>query len=204
MAQKQATQAAAQVVDLDERGAAYRAGKLDVRFVSALAKRHNIDPIERRIGHGPLAISGYWADLALALAQEYVPAFAIRGQSGAKKKRHRESGIAWPYAHEARLVQLVDYFKRENIRLGLPHTRPTLFMKIAQHSNGCCWKYKDLKKPSAFAQEWKKISAEVKEKPSRFLPPRKLPRYKGGLVPTIFLQPEFERLHRVLPLVPRT
>jgi hypothetical protein len=206
MPQKQPAQASTQVVNLDERGAAYKAGKLDVRFVCALATRYNIEAIERRLGpdrNVTIAISDYWADLALALARHYVPAFAIRRRSGAKKKKHRESGPNWPYAHEARLVQLVDHFKKENIQLGLSHTRPTLFKKISQHSIGYSWKYKDLKKRSSFTQEWKIIPRKVKEEPSRFLPPRKLPRYAAGVAPQSLVRPEFQRLQKVLPPVPR-
>ena len=99
---------------LEQRGAAYRAGDLDFRFVWALAKRYNIKPIERRIEQGPEAISAFWFDLSLALASEYVPAFRTRKLGGARQKQHRQRGRAWPYAHEARLVQLVNYFQPNN------------------------------------------------------------------------------------------
>jgi hypothetical protein len=203
MPQKQPAQASALFIDLDKRGAAYSAGKLDVRFVLALAKRYNIEPIERRIGQGPAAISGFWFDLWFAVASECVPAFRTRRQGGAPRKQHRQSGSAWPYAHQARLVQLVDKFREENIRLDLPRTRPTLFARIVRHSKGYSWRYKDLKEASSFEQEWKKIPREVRQNPARFLPPQKLPRYKGGLVPTHLVKPEFERLQQVLPPVPQ-
>jgi|FEC22Drversion2_1045045.scaffolds.fasta_scaffold00665_22 hypothetical protein len=195
MPKKQTAPASTPAVDLDKRGAAYSAGKLDVRYVVALAKRCNI-PIQH-------LISGSWADFAFAVIREYVPAFMVARPSGSRKKPHQERGIAWPHAHEARLVQLVKHFQNENIRLGLARTRPEAFKKVAKHSNGYHWKYKDLKKPGAFAQEWKKIPADVKENPSRFLPPPQL-RYRGGVVPIEIVQPEFERLQRVLPPVPPT
>src|SRR4051794_10437258 len=113
MPQKRTSQASTPGVDLDQRGAAYRAGQLDVRFVSALAERYKIPPIASRTGHGPAAISGFWFDLWFAVASEYVAAFRTPRQGGAPKKQHRQRGSAWPYAHEARLVQLVNYFRDE-------------------------------------------------------------------------------------------
>jgi hypothetical protein len=150
--------------------------------VSALAERYKIPPIESRTGHGPAAISGFWFDLWFAVASEYVSAFRTPRRGGAATKQHRQRGSAWPYAHEARLVQLVQYYRDENRRRGRSHTRPTLFAEIAKHSKEYPWKYKDLKKPSSFEQEWKKISAQVKQNPANYLPPAKL-RYRGGLVP---------------------
>ena len=62
----------------------------------------------------------------------------------------------------------------------------------------------DLKKPSAFEQEWRESSPDVRAEPSRFLPPPKL-QLQGGLVPTRLVQPlKFNGLQQVLPPVPRT
>jgi hypothetical protein len=52
-----------------------------------------------------------WRLLALRLASDIVPAFRRTRKSGAPK-RHTQSSQSFPYAHEARLVQLTRFLEQ--------------------------------------------------------------------------------------------
>jgi hypothetical protein len=168
-------------VDLKRRGAAYSgiAPNLEVKpaYWNAVLKEYGVKPLERRMAAGThidQAFSDLWHDLAVSLLRVHVRAFAVRGRAGRKQKSHRIPYRFYPFASEARLVQLVGHFKSDIARSGRRAKNRDAFRKILGTSAKYQWRYRDHREMVSLEEAWKKIPKAVRDQPSDFLPPEGL------------------------------
>jgi hypothetical protein len=179
-------------VDLKRRGAAYSgiAPNLEVKpaYWNAVLKAYGVKPLEHRIAAGThidQAFSEIWHDLAMSLLRVHVRAFALRGRAGRKQQSHRIRYYFYPFASEARLVQLVDHFKSEIDRSGRRAKNRDAFRIILKTTAKYQWRYRDRRMMETLEEAWKKIPKDVRERPSDFLPPeglRPMPTTGGGVI----------------------
>jgi hypothetical protein len=200
-------------VDLNRRGAAYSefAPNLEVKpaYWNAVLKEYGVKPLERRMAAGThinQAFSDLWHDLAVSLLRVHVRAFALRGRAGRKQQSHRIPYRFYPFASEARLVQLVDHFKSDIARSGRRPKNRDALRKILEITAKYQWRYRDRRKMVTLEEAWKKIPKDVRERPSEFLPPeglRPMPTTGGGLIPPEKIA-DINDLLEALPPIPES
>ena len=197
-------------VDLKRRGAAYSgvAPNLEVKpaYWNAVLKEYGVKPLERRMAAGAhidQAFSDLWHDLAVSLLRVHVRAFALRGRAGRKQQSHRIRSYSYPFASEARLVQLVGHFK-SSVKAGIRAKNRDAFQKILETTAKYQWRYRDRQTIGSLEDDWKKIPKDVLERPSDFLPPEGLgpmPTTGGGVVSPEHIA-DLNHLLRALPPIP--
>jgi hypothetical protein len=198
-------------VDLNLRGAAYSelAPDREVKpaYWNAVLEEYGVKPLERRMAAGAhinQAFSDLWHDLAVSLLRVHVRAFALRGRAGRKQQSHRIRYYFYPFASEARLVQLVDHFKSEIDRSGRRAKNRDAFRKILKTTAKYQWRYRDRRTMFSLEETWKKIPKDVRERPSDFLPPeglRPMPTTGGGLISPEHIA-DLNQLLKALPPIP--
>jgi hypothetical protein len=114
-------------------------------------------------------------DLLTILAGELYPAFKKLPSRGGRPRLHRSYGLLalWPYAHEARLVQLFGAVKDELKRAGLPCGISDAAKQLVRRYAGKYpkWRYNNLNTTASLVRRgWQKISSEIKANPERILP----------------------------------
>ena len=113
-------------------------------------------------------------DLLTILAGELYPAFKKPPSKGGRPGLHRYAlSESWPFAHEARLVQLFgavkDELKRAGHSCGISDAAKKLVPRYAgKHPK---WRYNNLRTTDLLVRRgWQKIPSEIKANPERFLP----------------------------------
>ena len=113
-----------------------------------------------------------WRTLALRLAIDLVPAFRLVNRGGRPKRAPQKSSF-FPFAHAARLVQIVTSLQRTLKAEQLPARRTDAYRELAKRLKKTPypeWRYGALRKPSSFAQAWKNIPKDVKANPHKYVP----------------------------------
>jgi hypothetical protein len=141
-----------------------------------------------------------WEALAFHLLRDFIPAFRVKRRGGTPKQQHTRISAVDPYAHQARLVQMVIALRNALRTKGRPSSNTDAFkeiVRILKANPAPRWRYGNLKKASSFAQAWKAIPDDIRKNPDRYVPYYPVRDHKRGDI--IVFKP---RDWRDLPPVP--
>jgi hypothetical protein len=115
-----------------------------------------------------------WMGLAWGLMRDFVPAFGDKKPGpGKPKQKHTQRQALFPYAHEARFVQIVRALRDLLDKKEMPVTNQAAYrqlIRILRSNPAPRWLYGHLKEPNAFAQVWKSVPDGVKDDPDSYFP----------------------------------
>jgi hypothetical protein len=117
-----------------------------------------------------------WADIAICLLTDFVPAFRGKRTGGAPLRTQVDPD--YPYSHEAWLVEMVKTLRRLLSKKGAPSTNQAAFQLLLRYLRtkpAPKWRYGRMTKVSTLTQAWKNIPREVKTSPGVYLPPPPTP-----------------------------
>lgn len=180
-------------------------------YLDALAEHYYQLPPFQNLDKAAEDVEARLVRLVICLAMEIVPAFRVPLKGGAPARVRMLKGDTFPFAHEARLVQLVTKFqsllKAADRSAARTHAYNQIILLLKKRPTPH-WAYGGLTKQSSFGQAWKHIPKNVKTTPAAFLPKPTTSREEaaaaGGLfgVANWLVATEAEKVWAALPAIP--